>query len=126
MLIGINDTWHRVDQKREFVPDNEWGNMYACMLGEVKDKTDAKIIIIEEFLLYVPDKETAFRPDVNNKIGVTRAIARRFADAYVPADGLFAAASVKAPRLTGQQMVYTRRQTAHVFLARHGQKQRLQ
>ncbi|HPU18108.1 MAG TPA: GDSL-type esterase/lipase family protein [Bacillota bacterium] len=97
VLIGINDTWHRVNQKREFVPDDEWGDMYARMLSEVKEKTGAKIIIIEEFLLYVPDKEAAFRPDVNNKIGVTRAIARRFADAYVPADGIFAAASVKAP-----------------------------
>ena len=42
----------------------------------------------------VPDKRI-FHPDIDEKILITRRLAREYADAFVPLDGLFAAASVE-------------------------------
>ena len=63
------------------------------MITEIKEKTNAKILIIEQFLLPVPDKEF-FREDLNGKIDITRRLAREFADCYIPLDGLMAKACV--------------------------------
>ena len=58
---------------------------------EIKEKTNAKILIIEQFLLPVEDK-AYFRADLNGKIDITRALAREFADYYIPLDGIMAKA----------------------------------
>ena len=66
---------------------------YRSILTALKEKTHAKIIMIEQFLLYTPDK-AYFREDLAPKIEITRKLAREFADAYIPMDGLFAKASI--------------------------------
>lgn len=90
--IGVNDTWHRCAD-RNWLPDEVFEAQYRRVLQEIKDKTDAKILIIEQFLLPVPDK-AFFRVDLNPKIDVTRRLAREYADYYIPLDGIFAAACV--------------------------------
>ena len=59
------------------------------LLIGLKEKTNAKILILEPFLLPAPDKEH-FRVDLNPKIDIIRKLAREFADYYIPLDGLFA------------------------------------
>ena len=63
-------------------------------MEEIKRKTNAKILIMEQFLLPVQDKEF-FREDVFPKILITRKLARQYADAFIPLDGIFAAACVE-------------------------------
>ena len=90
--IGVNDTWHRAANKDWY--DNEFFyNNYKTVLTALKEKTNAKIIIIEQFLLPAEDK-LFFREDLNPKIDLTRKLAREFADVFIPLDGLFAAACV--------------------------------
>ena len=51
--------------------------------------------MLEPFLLHnAPDKD-GWREDLNAKIMAARRLAREYADAFVPLDGLFAAASVR-------------------------------
>ena len=88
ILIGINDTWHRAAD-RSWLPDEVFEERYRYLLTEIKEKTRAKILIIEQFLLPVPDKEF-FRVDLDPKIQITRKLARTYADAFLPMDGLFA------------------------------------
>ncbi|MBE6726510.1 MAG: GDSL family lipase [Ruminococcaceae bacterium] len=88
ILIGINDTWHRAAD-RSWLPDEVFEERYRYLLTEIKEKTRAKILIIEQFLLPVPDKEF-FRVDLDPKIQITRKLARAYADAFLPMDGLFA------------------------------------
>lgn len=95
ILIGINDTWHRAGA-RNWIPNDYFEDCYRSILTDIKEKTSAKIIILEQFLLSVPDKEF-FHIDLDPKIQITRKLAREFADAFVPIDGLFAAASVRTP-----------------------------
>jgi acyl-CoA thioesterase-1 len=92
ILIGVNDTWHFAD-KNAWMPNEYFESCYRDILTQVKTKTKAKIIILEQFLLYTPDK-ARYREDLDPKIQITRALAREFADVFVPLDGIFAAASV--------------------------------
>ncbi len=90
--IGINDTWHRA-ANRDWLGNDVFEANYRKVLTAIKEKTNAKILIIEQFLLPVPDKEY-FRADLNGKIDITRKLAREFADYYIPLDGLMAQAAI--------------------------------
>ncbi len=90
--IGVNDTWHRAGN-RAWLGNDVFEANYRKVLTEIKEKTNAKILMIEQFLLPVPDKEY-FRADLNGKIDVERKLAREFADYYIPLDGLMAQACV--------------------------------
>ncbi len=90
--IGINDTWHRAGE-RNWLGNDAFEAQYRKVLTEIKEKTNAKILIIEQFLLPVADK-SYFREDLDGKIDITRALAREFADYYIPLDGLMAQACV--------------------------------
>ncbi len=92
ILIGINDTWHRAAEKN-WVPNEEFEGYYRDLLERLKKETHTKIIMLEQFLLYVPDKD-CFHVDLDPKIQITRKLAREYADVFIPLDGLFAAASV--------------------------------
>ena len=92
ILIGINDTWHRAADKN-WMPHEYFEECYRGILERIKKETSAKIIILEQFLIPVPDKEF-FHVDLDPKIQITRKLAREYADVFVPLDGLFAAASV--------------------------------
>ena len=90
--IGINDTWHRAPE-RTWIGDAVFEAQYRKVLTEIKEKTNAKILIIEQFLLPVEDK-AYFREDLDGKIDITRTLAREFADYYIPLDGLMAQACI--------------------------------
>lgn len=92
ILIGINDTWHRAAEKN-WMPHEYFEECYRGILERIKKETNAKIIMLEQFLLSVPDKEF-FHVDLDPKIQITRKLAREYADVFIPLDGLFAAASV--------------------------------
>ena len=95
ILIGVNDTWHRAGDQN-WMPHDYFEACYRSILTDIKEKTTAKIILLEQFLLPVPDKEF-FRVDLDPKIQITRKLAREFADLFIPTDGLFAAASISTP-----------------------------
>ena len=95
IMIGINDTWHRASNA-DWLPHEDFEKNYRYILSEIKSKTHAKIIMIEQFLLPADDKDF-FRVDLNPKIDITRKLAREFADVYIPLDGLFTKALLAHP-----------------------------
>ena len=117
ILIGINDTWHRAGNQN-WMDNDYFEDCYRKILQALKDKTNAKIIILEQFLLSVPDKEF-FHADLDPKIQIVRKLAREFADVFVPLDGLFAAASVdELPTYWAQDGVHPSEMGAQ-FIAAH-------
>lgn len=92
ILIGINDTWHHAGDK-SYIPHEVFEERYRTVLSAIKEKTNAKIVMIEPFLIPVEDK-LFFREDLDPKIQVIRKLAREFADLYIPLDGLLAAAYI--------------------------------
>jgi len=97
ILIGINDVWRRYDSDDptsvEVFADN-----YRTILEQTKVALpDTKLIMMEPFLLPVPDDRRKWREDLDPKIDAVRHLAREFGAVYVPLDGIFAAASTQQP-----------------------------
>ncbi len=92
ILVGVNDTWHHADS-RNWIPNEVFEERYRSILETVKTKTNAKILMLEPFLIPVDDKQW-WREDLDPKIQIVRMLAREYADAYIPVDGLLAAAFV--------------------------------
>ncbi len=93
ILIGINDTWRRYDHN-----DPTATEAYAEKYREIcarTTKAGARLVILEPFVLPVPEDRRAWRVDLDPKIAVARDLAREFGAVYVPLDGIFAAASAQ-------------------------------
>ena len=93
ILIGVNNTICRADTKNWYDND-EFEAMYRGLLTDIKEKTSAKIILLEQFLVPMP-YNTYMREDMDPKIQITRRLALEFADAFVPYDGLITAECVR-------------------------------
>lgn len=91
ILIGINDVWHYCDT--EWLSNDVFESNYRKVLAAIKEKTNAKIMMMEPFLIPVEDK-LFFREDLAPKIEIIRKLSREFADVYVPTDGLLQAAFI--------------------------------
>ena len=94
IMIGINDTWRSFDSN-DPTPVEEFEDNYRYLLSEIKAHTNAKILLLEPYVLPDVPAKDAWRADLDPKIQAVRRLAREFADAYIPTDGLFAAACVQ-------------------------------
>ena len=93
ILIGVNDSWHRMDAPFIDTTEEMTEANYRAVLESLKERK-IPIVILEPFAL--PTEKTAvFRADLNNKIDVIRKLAREYAVAYIPLDGLAAANAVQ-------------------------------
>ncbi len=89
ILIGVNDTWRRYDIF-DATTTKAFRDNYEKLLSKIKqDLPSTKIIIIEPFLLNTIPERTLWREDLDPKIAAVRQLARKYADAYIPLDGLF-------------------------------------
>lgn len=93
ILIGVNDTWRRYDSNDPTSAERFREN-YETVLKRIKAETNAKIIMLEPFLIYGMGRDN-YREDLNEKIDVVRQLAKLYADCYIPLDGLLAAAAVE-------------------------------
>ena len=92
ILIGINDVWHHADE-RDWIPNEVFEECYRTVLEGIKQTTNAKIMILEPFL--IPNGVfDYFREDLDPKIQIIRKLAREYADVYLPTDGLLASAYI--------------------------------
>jgi len=94
ILIGINDVWRRYDSNDPSTVD-AFRDHYEYLLKMIKhNMPEAKIMIMEPFVLdSLPDRAT-WREDLDPKIQVVRELAREFADYYISLDGIFASLCV--------------------------------
>lgn len=92
ILIGINDVWHHAADK-SWIDDEVFENNYRTILEAIKTRTNAKIMMLEPFLIPVEDKQF-FREDLAPKIEIIRKLSRKYADVYVPTDGLLQSAFI--------------------------------
>ncbi|MHB1483420.1 MAG: SGNH/GDSL hydrolase family protein [Saccharofermentanales bacterium] len=95
ILIGINDVWRRYDSNDPSTVE-AFRDHYAYLLDMIKkNMPDTKIMLMEPFLLHsLPGIET-WREDLDPKIQVVRELAQKYADYFIPLDGIFAQSCVK-------------------------------
>lgn len=92
ILIGVNDVWHHAED-RSWIPDDVFEDRLRTVLQAIREKTSAKLMLMEPFLIPVEDK-LYFREDLYKKIEIIRKLAREYADVYLPTDGLLQAAFI--------------------------------
>jgi lysophospholipase L1-like esterase len=112
ILIGINDTWRRYD-RNDPTETSGFADDLRHILKRTKDEIGCQIIILEPFVLPVPDDRKKWREDIDPKINASRELAMEYADAYVPLDGIFAAASCR------QKPAYWAADGVHPTIAGH-------
>lgn len=97
ILIGINDVWRRYDAAKDATDAKAFEKDYRILLEKIRDNLEARVILLEPFLLHVPDDRYAWREDLNPKIDVVRKLAVEFDAELLPLDGLFAQEAAQAP-----------------------------
>ena len=88
ILIGVNDVGHRHAGVKIATTDAQIELNYRTILTELKNKTNAKIMILSPFVLDAPDRD-GIREDLKTVIPIIRGLADEFADAFVPLNELF-------------------------------------
>ena len=111
ILIGINDTWRFYDKKLES-PIADFQASYRRILQKISG-TGSRLVILEPFLLPVPEGQRDWRADLDPRIQSIRELAREFGTGYIPLDGIFAQAA------TRQKMDYWLPDGVHPSLAGH-------
>lgn len=87
ILIGINDTWRRYDSNLPTTA-KEYSENFEAALKQTKE-LGARIVIIAPFLLPAEDKIHWRKEDLDEKQAACKALAERYADAYLPMDAIF-------------------------------------
>lgn len=95
IYIGINDTWRKFD-RNDPTSAEQYEEGYRDLLNRTR-QLDAKLVLVEPFVLPVPEDRKRWREDLDPKIHIVRELAREYGARLVSLDGLFAQASTKAP-----------------------------
>ena len=95
ILIGINDVWSRYGNNI-WTTNEQIAANYRSIMQTLKDKTNAKIIVITPYLLDCDDKE-GIRGDLGSVLEIIENLAKEYADVYIPLHKHFEAALKTAP-----------------------------
>ncbi len=93
ILIGINDTWRSFSEWRD-TSTSVFKTVYADVLEEARQNTKAKLILMEPFVLPIPEDRKEWRADLDPKIHAVRELAKEYGALYVPLDGMLNAAGI--------------------------------
>ena len=97
ILIGVNDVWHRyLHHENAQNTDEQYEANYRTILERIRKETNAKIMMIEPFMIGAPDKEH-MRDEINHVIAIANRLADEYADAFLPMAQIFAESLKTAP-----------------------------
>ncbi len=95
IMVGINDVWRRYDSNDPSTVDS-YKDHYEYLLKMIKTHMpETKILIIEPFLIHAKSEMVVWHEDLDPKIQAARDLAQKYADYYLPLDGIFASMCVK-------------------------------
>ncbi len=89
IMIGINDTWRRYDSA-DPTSTESYETDYRRILTQVRDSLGARLILLEPFVLPVPEDRRTWREDLDPRIAVVHKLAKEFNALLVPLDKIFA------------------------------------
>lgn len=102
ILIGINDVCHRYCNGRPYNTDEKIEENYRAILEQLRQQTNAKIIVIAPFFLdgfeegifssVIATDSATLQQDTVRVAEIVRKLAEEYADVYIPMDEYFAEA----------------------------------
>lgn len=87
ILVGINDTWRRYDSGVQ-TTTKEFEENYRFLIEETQHKTNAKILLLEPFLLHYPFDREQWRTDLDPKRAVVANLAKEYGTLFVSLDSI--------------------------------------
>jgi len=93
LLIGINDTWRFFDSN-SLTKTEEYAANCENIMKRTKD-AGAELIVLEPYAMPKGVVKPEWRNDLDPKINALRALAMKYADAYIPLDGIFQKLSIE-------------------------------
>ena len=95
IMVGINDVWRRYDAGDPTDLATYEAGYRDLLVRTVA--TGAGIILLEPFVLPVPEDRRTWREDLDPKIAAVHRLAKEFSAILVPLDRLFATAATRRP-----------------------------
>lgn len=97
LLIGVNDTWRNQNDGVELTDEEleEFESDYRFLLKSLHQRTDARVILMEPFVLPYPKDRVGWRNDLDKRIQIVRKMARDYQTELIPLDGLLNAAGIR-------------------------------
>lgn len=116
ILVGINDVGSVINERK--VPTEqeleEFEKNYRFLLESLVQKTGAKIILIEPFVLPYPEDRLNWRKQLDPRIQITRRLADDYDALLIPLDGI-----LNAKGIASDYSVYTGDDGVHPTLKGH-------
>lgn len=94
IMIGINDTWRRYDSN-DPTPAADYERSCRAILQSVKDNLNARLVLIDPFVLPVPEDRKQWRVDLEPRIEAVHRLASEFNAILIPLDALLAEACLR-------------------------------
>lgn len=96
ILVGINDVYFVED--REATPTNEeleeFEGNYRSLLDLLNEETEARIVLMEPFVLPYPADRWNWRGQLDPRIQIVRRLAREYDALFIPLDGILNAKGI--------------------------------
>ena len=87
ILIGVNDVWHHYAFEYVETTDEQFEKNYRTVLDAIKSRTNARILMIQPFLLESVDPaKQELCEELARKKAIVKRLADEYADAYLPLD----------------------------------------
>lgn len=85
ILIGVNDVWHHYAFEYVETTDEQFESNYRTLLDAIKSRTNARILMIQPFLLETVDPaKQELCEELARKQAIVKKLADEYADAYLP------------------------------------------
>lgn len=117
ILIGINDTWHNVNDPTTFATEQSMAMFekdYRYLIEKLLEKGIKQVVLMEPFVLPEPLDRQNWRKDLDPKIQIIRRLAEEYHLVFVPLDG-----KLNALGITRGFSKYTGEDGVHPTLAGH-------
>lgn len=97
VLIGINDIWHYMDSEEmlDQAALDKFEADYRDMLKMLAHRTDARVILMEPYVLPYPKDRIHWRKHLDPRIQIIRHLANEYHAALVPLDGALNALGIE-------------------------------
>ncbi|HHT36676.1 MAG: SGNH/GDSL hydrolase family protein [Candidatus Wallacebacter cryptica] len=97
IMIGINDVWHAYNKRIETVSIDQFTANYRHILNLTREHLDAEILLMEPYVLHIPEDRMLWREDLDPKREAVRKLAQEFDAIVIPMDEIFQAVAADDP-----------------------------
>ena len=98
IFIGVNDVWHHYAFEFVETTDEQFEANYRCVLDAIKSRTNARILMIQPFLLETVDPaKQELCEELARKQTIIEKLAAEYADGYLDLDTVLHTETDEAP-----------------------------